>query len=151
MKRPIVVDASSLLAAAEPEHGEWAVALHDAHRRTALLAPALIASEAGHVVHDKRAREFGPSPERRAEALELLLGQLELVASDPAHRKEAALAGARQKVSFYDSEYLSLARATGGFLLTQDKALLKAAKAEFGPDGAFDLDGLRRALSPSAA
>lgn len=141
-----VIDASALLAAAERDHPEWAVALERARRLGPLMAPALIASEAGNVLHVKRPHEFGPTAHERTQLLELLLATVDLVATTEAHRRAAGGATDVLGLSFYDAEYLALAAERDLPLVTQDAALRKAAQRHLGRDRGLDLTGLQRAL-----
>ncbi|MEK6974752.1 MAG: type II toxin-antitoxin system VapC family toxin [Candidatus Thermoplasmatota archaeon] len=146
----LVFDASALLDSAHPDHPQWMVAVHDAWRRMDCHAPALIASEVGQVVHNKRAMQFGPTPELRSSAAELLLAQVGLVPSDPAMR---ALAGELcvLGLSFYDAEYVALAQRLDAILVTHDQAMAKVARVALGKARVVDLDGLRQLVKARPA
>lgn len=141
----VVLDASALIdAAAQPARNRALQHIQETH---ALVAPFLLASEAGHVVHCKRPRSFGATPTARAEVLETMLEGIDLIAPDAASRHRAALLAARHKLTFYDAEYLELAaRRAGALLLTQDQALLAAARRRLGTARAFDLAGASDAI-----
>lgn len=139
-----VIDASALLDAALVDRPEWAVAVDDA-RRAGLHAPSILASEVANVIHCKRPDEFGPTPDARCAAVELLLAQASLAASDGPHRAAAA-AIAAAGLSFYDAEYVALASRLDCALVTHDHDMARAGQRFLGPGRVLDLDRLRQRL-----
>lgn len=141
----VVVDTSALLDAVDQDHPAWGEALFRLGESGTFLAPAILASEAGNVVHRKRPGDFGVSTERRAELLETLLSLVDLVPSDPHARRRAAVLVQRHRLSFYDAEFLELAaRHPVAILVTHDARLLAAARDALGPERAFRLDDAPR-------
>lgn len=138
----VVVDASAILDAARP--GPFFDSFSKLHGDFALQAPALVAWELGNVIHGRRAKDHGRSPAERAAALDLMLAGLELLPTDARARLRAGEIAARRGLTFYDASYLEAAeRDTTACLLTQDRALLAAAKLALGDQRATDLAGIQ--------
>lgn len=146
MPDAVIVDASAVIDAATP--GSRFEAFTAMQERFASRAPALLAWEVGNVVHGRKARSYGATPARRNQALELMLAGFELVATDEEGRARCGKLAARHALTFYDASYLELAaRNDVDLLLTQDAALLQAARRVIGPARASDLDGLHALLA----
>lgn len=146
-----VWDTSAILEAGLPNQPDVGLLLHRCRQADGVLAPALLASELGQMVHRKYAQAFGPSAWARAAAHELLLQQVDVVASDEAHRQLAGALADKHGLSFYDAEFIALALARRAFLISQDNDLLDAARIELGAPNAMDLEGLRRRMAAEAA
>ena len=145
------MDASALLASATADRPEWAVALADLNRRGPLRAPARLASEAGNVIHRKRPAGLGADRAERGLILERLLAPVDLVPTEAGLRRHAGELAEAHGLSFYDAEYLALAKRDEAALVTQDGKLAKVAAKVLGARRVLDLDNLRRHLSASAA
>lgn len=130
--KTLVMDASTVIDTLQnPPLAQHLVAHHD------LCAPALVRWEVGNVVHVKAPDAFGPS-EQRKRIVALLLSPIRVV--DQAARLDAIADLAESHgLTFYDAAYLQLAIDEGADLLSQDKALLKAASKELGAERARDL------------
>ncbi|MBI4394007.1 MAG: type II toxin-antitoxin system VapC family toxin [Euryarchaeota archaeon] len=137
----VVVDSSALIDSVDSEKPglDEAFALIAAEHE--LLAPVLLASECGNVVHRKRAARFGRDAMERAGALELLLGQVTLVLLDAEDRRRAGSLVEEAGVTYYDAEFLALADARGAALLSQDSRLRDAARKILGPERVLDVRG----------
>lgn len=139
----VVLDTSALLESAEASRVGWREALLHLQTTYPFASPTLLASEAGNVIHRKRPAAYGRDAQERAELLEVLLLDIELVPTDAAARRLAGDLAAELALSFYDAEFLALAaQREGSVLLTQDGQLLRAAKAKLGAP---------RGLTPSDA
>lgn len=141
-----VLDASvCLLQLARPpnDRGDLARRLvPEIQLRYRLVAPALLAWETIHVVHQKRAKEFA-NLDARTMAVRLALEDIALdVPDSQAHARTGAFAE-KLGITAYDASYLELAGRSGdGILLTEDAKLLAAARRELGKDRAHDLASL---------
>lgn len=139
-----VVDASALLATAEPGREDFAEAGELLATAADVWAPALLAWEVANVVHRKRPAAFGPDAKARAALTAALLDGVDLVAPDDDHLREVARLVHEHGVSAYDAAYLALAVVEDALLVTEDARLHAAAKREIGAQRAWRLlDALR--------
>lgn len=135
-----VIDASALLAGHDDSTMATAIGLEALEGEHVLLAPALLSSETGHVIHRKRPERYGRSVEERTSVQEILLRDIELVQPDAAARSACARLAARTGLSWYDAEYLALAQARGAPMITQDLRLLAAGLDVLGRGGAMTIE-----------
>jgi predicted nucleic acid-binding protein len=139
------------LDASDAEHLAWGQALEQVQIRCDAVAPRVLASEAGNVVHGKRAAEFGATAAERSERLEWLLATVRLVDSDAEARRRSGAIAEAERLSFYDAEFLELAlRDAEALLLTQDHRLLATGKRRLGARRALSLDAVSEALERGA-
>jgi predicted nucleic acid-binding protein len=144
-----VVDASALLASAEPGRDDLALAGEALVGGAPTLAPALVAWELANVVHVKRPAAFGADEASRAALVEALLDGVLLVPPMPAHRSAIARLAPGHRLSGYDAAYLALAVAEDAVLVTEDARLHRAAAKELGAPRAWRLlDAMQ--LAPEA-
>ena len=135
----LVLDASAILDAARP--GARFDLMSRLQERFAARAPALLAWEIGSVAHGRMSASFGRTPAMRASAVELMLAGIELVPTDEASRTRSGALAQGHGLTFYDASYVELAaRDDSTCLVTQDKALLRAARREMGDERAALLD-----------
>lgn len=140
----VVVDTSALIDSADVDHPAWTQALFRLQATHGIQAPALVASEAGNVVHRKHPGVFGDDTAERADFLDLLLDGVVLVpvAADANARRRCAEIVQATGLTFYDAEFLELAeRSDDGVLVSHDGPLLDAARDRLGGDRAMGLDG----------
>lgn len=145
------MDASALLATAEPGHEDFAAAGEALAAHADLLAPALLSWELANVVHVKRPSAFGPDFASRHALVEALLDGVEQVAPSEGLLRECARLAAEHRLSAYDAAYLALALAEDAPLVTEDARLHRAAAKEHGAERAWRLlDAMRLALEDEA-
>ncbi len=125
--------------------------LQRARRIGQVVAPMILASECGNVVHRKHPQEYGPSVESRAAALELMLRQASLLPAGEEMRSLAGALVAKHGLSFYDAEYLAAAISQEATLITEDGRLRTVASHVIGSTRALDWDAARRSLPSTAA
>lgn len=124
-------DAAIVLAHVQSERPTW--------------APALLAWELGNVFFGRNSERIGRSPSAREEAFKDTLLGISLAPSDDQHLSRTTTLARRHRLSFYDAAYLEVAITRQALLLTEDKALADAARAE--GIVAYDIDGAARALA----
>lgn len=141
MPERVVVDTSALIDAADrrfPDRGETFRYLQG---RYPVEAPALIASEAGNVVHRKHPEAFGQDVAERAEVLETLLEGISTVGGGEGQRGRSGWLCDELGLTFYDAEFLELAdRGPETVLITQDAQLHEAGRRYLGDDRCLTLD-----------
>lgn len=104
-----------------------------------LRAPMILVYELGEWL-----RRSENDPKAALRAAEGLLTSVALVVPTAERfRRILTLAGAAS-LSFYDASYLAVAEEDDGILVTEDQALLRAARSLVGPGRAFDIDGAFR-------
>lgn len=134
-----VIDASTLLSGHDDPTMTAALSIEALEREHIFVAPALLASETGHVIHKKRPQRFGNSTAERAEMHEELLRDIRLVESDARRRLACGHVCARTGLTWYDAEYVALADVEGARLITEDARLLGGAREVLGPARALTL------------
>lgn len=143
-----VVDTSALIDSADDDHPDWGASIFRLLADHEVRAPALLASEAGNVVHHKHPDVFGTDPEERAAFLEDLLEGVTLVPSTPGARHRLAHLVASTGLTYYDAEFLELAeRADDTLLVSHDRTLREAGRELLGEDRALDLGAVHRRLA----
>ena len=145
-----VVDASSALLLAGRSsipRDDLRRALEHLQERYTLAAPDMAAWEVGQFVYAKHPRLFGSNAAERAEVMESILAGIHLEAPAPGSlHRTGALATARG-LTFYDASYLELAdRDDVSVLITEDRALRKAAARTLGVGRAYDMASARKAI-----
>jgi len=140
------VDASALLATAEPGREDLAEAGEALAAHADLIAPALLSWELANVVHVKRPSAFGADVAARHALVEALLEGVEQVGPSAALLADCARLAHAHRLSAYDAAYLSLALAEEAILVTEDARLHRAAAKELGADRAWRLLDASRLL-----
>jgi predicted nucleic acid-binding protein len=133
------VDASALLASAEPGRDDLAAAGEALAGGVPLMAPALLAWEVANVVHAKRPEAFGADVAARRALVALLLDGIVLHPPTPAHLLDVARLAHEHRLSAYDAAYLALAVSHRAILVTEDAKLHRAAAKELGATRAWRL------------
>ncbi len=140
MSSPAIVDTSALIDGADADHPGWGMTVEELLATREVLAPTLLASEAGNVVHNKHPEAFGSTPGERGEILETLLDGVDLRPGSATARTRCGELVADLDLTYYDAQFLELAERLEGLLLTQDQELLRAGKSLLGPGRCLDLD-----------
>lgn len=139
--RQIVVDTSALVESVDERFPDRGEAFRYLQGTYPMLAPRIIESEAGNVVHAKFPNAFGPDISDRVKLLETLLEGIHPAESSPLGRDRCAEIVEQTGLTFYDSEYLEVAdRQDVNALLTEDQALIQAGREVLGGARTFNLD-----------
>jgi len=134
-----VLDASALLASAEPDRYDLAEAAELLEGGADVAAPSLLAWEIANVVHLKHPAAFGPDEAARVRLVGALLEGIDLIEPDDAHLRDVARLVHAHRLTAYDAAYLALAVSQKAVLVTEDARLHAAARRELGASSAWRL------------
>ncbi|MBW3582086.1 MAG: type II toxin-antitoxin system VapC family toxin [Euryarchaeota archaeon] len=148
----IVFDASALLALV-PGPGEdpdlLVRSMLHLHGLFEVVAPSLLASELGNVIHRNRDGGYGKGGREQERLLRYLLEDVRLEPMDAEGAARAFRLAAAHRLTAYDAAYLELAaRDDRTPLVTEDKRLFRAAAKALGEHRAYDTRPLQRIEDP---